>query len=300
MRVVITGATGLIGRQLLSHFSDAVVLSRNPERAREKLGDVQVHAWQPASEPAPKEALRGADVVFNLAGEPVAGGRWTAERKRRIRDSRVIGTRNLVAGIAQLETRPKVLVSGSAVGYYGDRGDQELDEGSSPGRDFLADVCVRWEAEAMAAQQLGLRVVCVRTGIVLASGGGALTKMLTPFKMGAGGKLGSGRQWMPWIHIDDMVAILLQASLDDSLSGAINATSPGPVTNAQFTAALAQALARPALLPVPKAILRLTFGEMADIMLASQRALPKAALEAGVHFEYTDVSKALHAALNKR
>ena len=297
MRAVITGATGLIGRQLLTHFTDAVVLSRNPERARERLGDVEVHAWLPAAEPAPVEALRGADVVFNLAGEPVAGGRWSAERKQRIRDSRVIGTRNLVAGIAQLETRPKVLVSGSAVGYYGDRGDEELDERSSPGRDFLADVCVRWEAEAMAAQQLGLRVVCVRTGIVLASGGGALTKMLTPFKMGAGGKLGSGRQWMPWIHIDDMVAILLQASLDDSLSGAINATAPSPVTNAQFTAALAQVLHRPALLPVPKTMLRLTFGEMADIMLASQRVFPKAALEAGVHFEYTELAKALKAAV---
>jgi uncharacterized protein (TIGR01777 family) len=220
-------------------------------------------------------------VVFNLAGEPVAEGRWTDERKRRIRDSRVLGTRNLVAGLAGLTTRPRVLVSASAVGYYGDRGDQTLDETSSPGHGFLADVCVEWEREALAAERLGIRVVCVRTGIVLAHGGGALAKMLTPFRMGAGGKLGNGRQWMPWIHLDDEVGILLHAMKDARLHGAINAVGPRPVTNAEFTRALGRAMHRPAFLPVPKTALRLAFGEMSEILTASQRVLPKEAERTG-------------------
>ena len=184
--------------------------------------------------------------MFNLAGEPVSEGRWTDEKKRRIRDSRVVGTRDLVAGLALLKSRPRVLVSASAVGYYGDRGDEELDERSAAGHGFLAEVCADWEREAMAASQLGIRVVCVRIGIVLAPGGGALARMLTPFRMGVGGRLGSGRQWMPWIHIKDVAGIMLHASWNNEINGPMNAVAPSPVTNADFTRALAHAVHRPA------------------------------------------------------
>jgi len=193
MRALITGATGLIGRQLISNTESPVVLSRRPGEARRLLRSVEVHLWEPESEPAPYDGLSGTEVVFNLAGEPVSQGRWTDEKKRRIRDSRVVGTRNLVAGLALLKSRPRVLVSASAVSYYGDRGDEELDERSAAGDGFLAEVCADWEREAMAASQLGIRVVCVRIGIVLAPGGGALARILTPFRMGVGGRLGSGR-----------------------------------------------------------------------------------------------------------
>ncbi|HEY5283931.1 MAG TPA: TIGR01777 family oxidoreductase, partial [Polyangia bacterium] len=199
MRTLVTGATGLIGRALIGRLDSAVVLTRDPARARVASPSVTVHAWSPEVGPPPAETFDGADVVFHLAGEPVAEGRWTTDKKRRIRDSRVLGTRNLVAGIAALEKRPRVLVSASAVGYYGDRGDEELVESSAAGRGFLAEVCAAWEHEAQAAEALGLRVVCARLGLVLAHGGGALARMLPAFRLGAGGKLGNGRQWMPWI-----------------------------------------------------------------------------------------------------
>jgi hypothetical protein len=256
-----------------------------------------VHAWSPEVEPPPAEALADVTAVFNLAGEPVAGGRWTEERKRRIRDSRVLGTRNLVAGLAAQEHRPKVLVSASAVGYYGDRGDQIIEESSPPGRDFLADVCREWEQEALAAEQLGIRVVCVRTGLVLAAAGGALAKMLPPFRLGMGGRIGSGEQWMPWIHIDDVVGILLHASQDERVRGAINAVSPTPATNAEFTRELGRALHRPALLSIPRAALRLMFGEMSYVLTASQRTLPTAVERTGYTFEYPDLAPALRAVL---
>jgi hypothetical protein len=236
-------------------------------------------------------------VVFNLAGEPVAEGRWTAERKRRIRDSRVLGTRNLVAGLAAQESRPRVLVSASAVGYYGDRDDEVLDETSSSGHGFLAEICVEWEREALAAERLGIRVVCVRTGIVLAPGGGALARMLTSFRLGAGGKLGSGRQWMAWIHLDDEVGILIHASQDARIRGAINAVGPRPVTNAEFTRALGHAIHRPAFLPVPMTALRLAFGEMSEILTASQRVLPREAERTGYTFKHPELAGALAAAL---
>jgi hypothetical protein len=258
---------------------------------------VEAHPWAPEAGPPSASAFHGVEVVFNLAGEPVAGGRWTAERKRRIRESRVLGTRNLVAGLAGMERRPRVLVSASAVGYYGDRGDEALDETSSPGHDFLADVCVEWEREALAAERLGIRVVCVRTGIVLARGGGALARMLTLFRMGAGGKLGSGRQWMPWIHLDDEVGILLHAMKDARIHGAINAVGPRPVTNAELTRTLGHALHRPTFLPVPETALRMAFGEMSEILTASQRVLPKEAERTGYAFKHADLAGALTAVL---
>jgi len=293
MRALITGATGLIGRQLISNTESPVVLSRRPGEARRLLRSVEVHLLEPESEPAPYDGLSGTEVVFNLAGEPVSQGRWTDEKKRRIRYSRVVGTRNLVAGLALLKSRPRVLVSASAVSYYGDRGDEELDERSAAGDGFLAEVCADWEREAMAASQLGIRVVCVRIGIVLAPGGGALARILTPFRMGVGGRLGSGRQWMPWIHIKDVAGIMLHASRNKESNGPMNAVAPSPVTNADFTRALAHAVHRPALLPVPRAALRLAFGELSDILIASQRVFPRVAEHSGYAFAYTDLHGAL-------
>lgn len=297
MRTLVTGATGLIGRKLIERLDRSVVLSRDPARAR-GLGEAETYAWLPEAQTPPPEALAGVAVVFNLAGEPVGDARrWTAERKRRIRDSRVIGTRNLVAGLAAQERRPKVLVSASAVGYYGDCGDDPVDERTRAGQGYLAEVCVEWEAEALAAERLGIRVVCVRTGLVLAAGGGALAKMLPAFRLGMGGRVGSGEQWMPWIHLDDVVGILLHASRDERIRGAINAVSPTPTTNAEFTRELGQAVHRPAVLSVPKAALRLVFGEMSQIITASQRVLPSVAECTGYVFKYPELVPALKAVL---
>jgi uncharacterized protein (TIGR01777 family) len=297
MKALITGGTGLLGRSLLANLQDPVVLSRDPARAGQTSQAGRALRWDPASEPAPPEALQGIDVVFNLAGEPVAEGRWTQDKKRRIRDSRLLATSNLIAGLRALDRKPGVLVSASAVGYYGDRGDQELDETSQAGQGFLAEVCAAWEREALAAEALGVRVVCVRIGIVLAPGGGALARMLTPFRMGAGGRLGSGKQWMPWIHIDDVVGILLHAARNEAVRGALNAVSPQPVTNAEFTQALGRALHRPAILPIPKTALRIAFGEMSEVLTASQRVLPRSAARTGYPFKHAGLEGALAAAL---
>jgi len=295
MRTVVTGGTGLIGRSLLRRLPEpAVVLSRADQPAARAVGADLVVRWDPvAGPPPPPQALRGADVVFNLMGEPAADGRWTAEKKRRIRDSRVVGTRHLVAGLAALDERPRVLVSASAVGYYGDRGDEILDERSSRGEGFLADVCVDWEREAMVAERLGIRVVCVRIGLVMSTAGGALAKMLPPFRLGAGGRLGNGRQWMPWIHIDDLVGILLHAARSETLRGPINGVAPAPLTNAAFTAALAHTVHRPALLPMPAFALNVAFGEMSGMLMASQRVMPTAAQRSGYAFSHPDLDEAL-------
>jgi uncharacterized protein (TIGR01777 family) len=292
-RTLITGATGLIGRALLSRIENAVVLTRDPTRVGARLGAVEAHAWKPEAEPPPQSALRDVDVVFNLAGEPVAKGRWTREKKRRIRDSRVIGTRHLVAAIADLEPRPRVLVSASASGYYGDRGDEKLHEGSTAGRGFLAEVCAEWEREALAARHLGVRVVCVRTGIALAPGGGALARMLIPFRMGLGGPLGNGRQWMPWIHIEDVVGLLQHAAGDDRMKGPVNAVGPRTATNAELARALGRVLHRPAVLPIPRLMLRVVFGEMSKMLTASQRVLPRVAESCGYVFGHADLEGAL-------
>ena len=300
MKAVITGGTGLLGSALLQRLPDAVVLTRDAERTRleRRPGTVaSVVRWSPEAEPAPREALEGTDAIFHLAGEPVANGRWTSEKMRRIRDSRVIGTRNLLAGLRSLERKPRVVVSASAVGYYGDRGDEVLDETSPPGSGFLADVCREWEQEAHAAETLGCRVVCVRIGIVLDAHGGALPRMVTPFRFGAGGRLGSGRQWMPWVHIEDVVGLLLYAAHTAGLHGALNAVAPAPVTNAEFTRALGHVLHRPAFMRVPRAALRLAFGAKSEIVMASQRVLPRAAQRSGYSFRHVALEGALRAAL---
>lgn len=295
MKALVTGATGFVGPRLLRLLDKPVVLSRNAARARAAIGTLsgQIIEWDPLQGPPPPQAFEGVDVVLHLAGESVAEGRWTAAQKAKIRDSRVIGTRHLVQGIAQAAGRPKTLVSSSAVGYYGDRGEEELTEAAAPANDFLADVCVEWEREALAAEQLGVRVVTARTGIVLGAGGGALAKMLTPFKLGGGGPLGNGRQWMPWIHVADLARLYLHASETVSIRGAMNAVAPNPVRNSEFTKALARQLHRPAFMPAPYFGLRLLFGEFAKVLFASQRVIPRVALDTGFVFQYPEIAAAL-------
>jgi uncharacterized protein (TIGR01777 family) len=248
-----------------------------------------------AGEPS-EESLKGIDVVIHLAGEPVAQ-RWTNDVKAKIRDSRVLGTRRLVAAIARLNAKPSALICASAVGYYGSRGDEQLFEPSPPGSGFLAEVCRQWESEADAATSLGLRVVRIRTGIALGQGGGALSAMLPSFKLYAGGTFGSGRQWMPWIHVDDLVE-LFRFAVENPVSGPVNGTAPDPVTNARFTSELAQVLHRPAFLRIPAFALNLLMGEMATVVLASQRAYPAAAQALGFHWRFSRLGEALHDLLN--
>jgi hypothetical protein len=234
--------------------------------------------------------LAGCDAVIHLAGEPVAQ-RWTGAARRKILESREEGTRRLVASLRNHP--PNVLVSASAVGYYGSCGDEILTEQAPPASDFLGQVAVAWEREALEAEKLGVRVVRLRIGMVLGAGGGALARMLLPFRLGVGGRIGNGRQWMSWIHIDDLCDLIAFVLPESTLRGALNATSPNPVTNAEFTQALARAVHRPALLPVPAFALKLLFGEMAEVILASQRVIPQAALRAGFEFRYPDIASAL-------
>jgi uncharacterized protein (TIGR01777 family) len=292
VNVAITGASGLIGRRLvetlLAHGHSVNLLSR--KGARERPG-VRSSVWDPEGGPPSAEKLRGTDAVIHLAGEPVAQ-RWTAAAKRRIRDSRVVGTRRLVEGLAGLERRPEALIAASAIGYYGSRGDEILDESAQPGSGYLAEVCVDWEREAAAAEKLGIRVARIRIGLVLDAGGGALARMLPAFRLGVGGRLGDGKQWLSWIHLADLVE-LFRHVLENSLGGTWNGVAPHPLTNADFTRALGQALRRPAALPVPAVALRLLFGEMSEILLASQRAVPGAAESAGFRFRYPELAPAL-------
>jgi uncharacterized protein (TIGR01777 family) len=235
------------------------------------------------------------DTVFHLAGEPVAEGRWNPEKKRRIRDSRIHGTQQLVQRLAALPALPRVLVSASAVGYYGNRGDDELGEAAGKGEGFLADVCEAWEAEARAAERYGVRVVFARLGLVLAERGGALGRMLPPFKLGLGGKLGDGKQWMPWIHISDVIGLLLHAARDERLRGPMNVVGPEPVTNAELTRELGRVLGRPAVFPVPRLALRVVFGELSEVLLDSQRVIPRVASETHYTFRYPRLGPALEA-----
>jgi len=294
MKILVTGATGLIGQALCQQLGSAghelFGLTRSTRKPNEL--PVQFYPWQPLQEAPPPAALAGVDAVIHLAGENVAG-RWTEERKRQIRDSRVLGTRNLVAGLRQMQRAPRVFISGSAVGFYGDRGDATLSEQASPGQGFLADVCREWEVEARQAEALGSRVVLLRTGVVLSPSGGALQTMLPAFRFGVAGKLSNGRQWFPWIHLADIVGLILHALDNQEVRGPLNGAAPNPVTNEEFTKELAAVLNRPALFPVPKFALDLLFGEMAAVMLASQRVLPEAALQTGYRFHFPWLRQAL-------
>jgi len=295
MKALVTGATGFVGPRLLRLLDRPVVLSRDPERARAALGSLagRVLRWDPLQGPPPADAFEGVDTVLHLAGESVSAGRWTAAQKARIRDSRVVGTRHLVQGLVQARSGPRTLVSASAVGYYGDRGDEELTEAAAPGGDFLAGVCVEWEREALAAADHGVRVVTARTGIVLGAGGGALAKMLPPFKLGGGGPLGNGRQWMPWIHVADLARLYLHAAETTAIVGPMNAVAPEPVRNSEFTKALGRQLHRPAFMPAPYLGLRLLFGEFAQVLFASQRVIPRVALDTGFVFQFPEIAAAL-------
>jgi uncharacterized protein (TIGR01777 family) len=292
MKVVVTGASGLIGARLVAALQrrgdDVTVLSRSASRG------VQ---WDPLAGPPSVSALASADAVVNLAGAPVAQ-RWTAAAKEAIRESRVVGTRHLVDGLRACDPRPRVLVSSSAAGYYGDRGADIVDESTARGSDFLAGVCAEWEREAsVASEELGMRVVCIRTGVVLDAGGGALKTMLPPFKAGVGGPVAGGRQYMGWIALDDVVGMYLAALDSDSWSGPINASAPAPATNADFSRALGLALHRPAVMPVPGFALRARYGAMASIVTGGQRMVPARALELGYEFRYPELDKALAAVL---
>jgi uncharacterized protein (TIGR01777 family) len=293
VKIAISGASGLIGRRLLKVLGREGhalhVLSRHA--GTNLPAGVRLSVWNPGKVEPPAEALGDADVVIHLAGENVAQ-RWTAESKRRIRESRVAGTRSLVEALRELPRRPAALICASAVGYYGSRGDEVLTEASGPGAGFLPDVCTAWESEAQAAEGAGMRVARVRIGVVLDPRGGALARMLPPFRMGVGGRLGDGRQWMSWIHLEDLAEIF-RFAVENPVGGPLNAVAPEPLTNADFTRELARAVRRPALLPVPKLALRLLFGDMSDVLLASQRVLPKAARAAGFQFRYPQLGPAL-------
>jgi uncharacterized protein len=300
-RVTVTGASGLLGTRIVGALrergDEVTVLSRNPVRAREALGgDVEAHAWDPSAEPAPVEALAGRDAVVHLAGENIAQ-RWSEKSKRRIVDSREQGTRNLVAGLRAADPRPAALVSASGVGYYGPHGDEPLPEDTPPGDDFLARVCVVWEREAQAAEELGMRVVRMRTGVVLDKNGGALGRMLPFFKAGVGGPVAGGRQLLPWVHADDVAAIYVRAIDDAAWSGPLNATAPEPVTNKAFSKALGRALRRPAIAPVPAFAIQLLYGDMSEIVTKGQNAVPARTLELGYRHRHPDLDEALRSAV---
>jgi uncharacterized protein (TIGR01777 family) len=301
MKVGVTGATGFIGSRLVAALrrrgDEVKVFSRSVASAHARLGVTDAIEWDPVSGPAPSEMLSGLDAVVSLAGARV-DQRWTSAAKREIFDSRVLGTRNLVAGLEGAEPRPGVLVSASAAGYYGDRGSEVLEEDADPGSDFLAEVCVAWEDAADGASVVGLRVVKIRTGIALDRGGGALGRMLLPFRLGVGGPLASGRQYMPFIALDDLVGIYIAALSGPHWSGAVNACAPQPATNRDFARALGRALHRPAVIPVPSPALRALFGEMATAVTSSQRMVPAQAVAWGYEFRHPDLAGALGAALS--
>ncbi len=293
MRILVTGATGFIGRSLVERLAargDRLTLtSRDPAGVRPPTPDTEVVGALPE--------LSGFDAVVGLAGEPILGRRWSAAQKARIVGSRVEGTGDVVLALERADPRPAVLVNASAIGFYGDRGDELLDERSRPGSDFLAEVCLDWEASANRARDLGVRTVLLRTGVVLGPGGGALKKMLPLFRLGLGGPIGSGAQWMSWIHRDDLVRMILFALDTPEVEGPLNGTAPNPVTGKNFTAELGRVLRRPAFLPAPGFGLRLVLGEAASMLLASQRCSADRALEFGFHFDHPELAEALAALL---
>ena len=300
MNITVTGASGFIGSRLVQALlaDGHSLLALGRKRTVSLPPVVQFSEWRTTDAEPPADSLATADAVIHLAGEPVAQ-RWTAETKQRIRASRVDGTRNLVSALSTQSHRPTVLVCASGIGYYGPRGDEILTESSSPGDDFLAQLSVDWEQSAQKAGALGIRVVPLRLGVVLGKDGGALARMLPPFRLGLGGRLASGQQWMSWIHVDDVIELIRFALENGALRGPMNATAPQPVTNSQFTRELARALHRPAVFPVPGLALKILFGEMAGVILGSQRALPRAAQSAGFRFQYPELGPALARLLSK-
>ena len=297
MRVLMTGASGLVGTALAAELRTAGATVNRFARpgTAAAAGDV---AWNPETGEMNLAAAEGADAVVNLAGASIGGGRWTAKRKALLRSSRVDLTERLVAGLGRLNKPPAILVSASAIGYYGDRGEESLTEASASGQDFLATISRDWEAAAIKAQPFGMRTVIARFGIVLAKNGGALPRMLTPFKLGAGGRIGSGKQWMSWVALDDVVGAIRFAIGGAAVRGPMNVVAPNPARNADFTRVLARVLRRPAIFPAPAFALRLVLGEMADaLLLSSQRVVPQKLSEGGFRFQYAELEAALRHAL---
>lgn len=301
MKILITGATGFIGARLCQILDEAghtlTILSRDIESAKQELPQIEgAFAWDASEGPPPVEAFEGIEAVVHLAGETVSG-RWTPERKRAIRETRVRGTRHLIQAITSLDEKPLMLVSASAIGLYGHRGGEDVTEESPPGSGFLAEICQSWEREARRAEEFGVSVACLRFGLVLGPGGGALQAMLIPFKLGLGGPMGSGQQWWSWVHRDDVVG-MIQYALEHELSGPFNVTSPQPVRQKDVARTLGRVLRRPAFLPAPAFALRLALGEFANELLISQRVLPKRAQETGYEFQYPRLEPALRAILS--
>ncbi|MGP0566019.1 MULTISPECIES: TIGR01777 family oxidoreductase [unclassified Nitrospina] len=297
MKILVTGATGFVGQQLLPLLKNAgheiSVLTRDPEGAVVRLPVLcRRYKWDPALLEPPKEALEGVDAVIHLAGENIAT-RWTDSKKMELERSRVLSTRQLVKAMEEMDARPGIFISCSGIGYYGDRKSLELDESQTPGNSVLAEVCKKWEAEALKAEALGVRTVVLRIATVLGTDGGAMRFMLPAFRMCVGGRAGNGQQWMSWIHVRDLARLMLHALDTETLRGPVNACSPEPVTNAEFTRTLAKAVGRPAFIPAPAFALRLVLGEMSEVLLASQKAMPKKAQSCGFQFDYPDVESAL-------
>lgn len=302
MRVIVAGGTGFIGRalcrDLLLAGHEVAVLTRDASRAMGRVPQgAGVAQWSPEQPEGLPQVLSDADAVVNLSGESIAAGRWTPAFKQRLIDSRVNSTRTLVQAIRLANPRPKVLVNASAVGIYGDRGEEELTEASPPGAGFPAELAVRWEQAAEEARETGVRVVKLRIGIVLGEGGGALEKMLLPFRFFVGGPFGSGRQWFPWVHLDDVTGLTLHALQDERVDGALNVVAPGIVRLGEFCKSLGKVLKRPSWLPVPGFALRLVAGELGETMLWSQKVVPQIALQTGYTFRYPEVEEALRAVL---
>jgi uncharacterized protein len=305
VRVAVTGATGMIGRalvrELLGRGDEVTALGRDPARARAVLpAGVEAVAWpDPKGTPAPADGLRGRDAVVHLAGERL-DQRWSAPVRREVRDSRVLGTRNLVAGLRELEERPGTLVSQSAVGYYGPHRDEPIDEKAPAGDDFLARVCREWEAEAQRAEELGMRVVRTRTGVVLSASGGALARMLPPFRLGVGGPVAGGHQYVAWVDLDDVVGAMLFCLDDPHVHGPVNVTAPEPARNRELARALGRVLHRPAVVPVPAQALQLLYGEMATTVTTGARVVPSRLRELGYRFRRPELEDALRAAVGGR
>ncbi len=297
MHVIITGGTGLIGRALAHSLAgdghQVTVLSRSPERHRDFPPGVALVAWDGRTAQGWGDRVDTADAIVNLAGESIAAGRWTPERKRRIRESRVNAGQAVVEAVRAAANPPQVVVQASAVGYYGPRGDEPVTEETPPGSDFLAQVCVAWEASTAPVEELGVRRAVIRTGVVLSTRGGALPRMLLPFRLFLGGPLGSGRQYLPWIHVDDQVGAIRFLLEHPEAQGPFNLCAPNPVTNREFCRILGQVLGRPSWMPAPAPVLRLLLGEMAMVLLEGQRALPRRLQEIGYTFRFPELRPAL-------
>jgi len=301
MRILMTGASGLVGSAAAGALRGAghtVDRLARPNYRKESRSDLRPIRWDPVSGDLDRKSASGADAVVHLAGASIGAGRWTAERKKILRESRVEATRNLVTGLLQLDQRPRVVVAASAVGYYGDRGDELLTEESAPGEGFLAQLAQDWEKEVARASDFGVRTVMLRFGVILAPHGGALERMLLPFQFGLGGRLGSGRQWMSWLTLPDAVGLIRHALQDDSLKGPVNAVAHSPVTNAEFTKTLGRVLRRPTIFPAPAFTLRLALGEMADaLLLSSQRVVPQKLRHLGYRFQHATLEEGLRLVL---